>query len=129
MRGGWSDDHDHDGDGDEGDDGGGDDNDEDDDDVDGLTVRESDDKGRLILHIENIFPTILPFFNLDIENYHNFYIVTTVTINTTTKKLFFFRFSWFGFRKRRSVDSQHGSNLGARFCSNSSSTLCKVHRW
>merc|ERR1712203_656035 len=36
------------------------------------------------------------------------------------------RFSWFGFRKRRSVDSQHGSNLGARFCSNSSSTLCKL---
>ena len=120
MRGGWSDDHDDDHDGDEaGDDGG-------DDDVDGLTVRESDDKGRLILHIENIFPTILPFFNLDIKNSHNFYI------NTTTKKLFtplFFRFSWFGFRKRRSVDSQHGSNLGARFCSNSSSTLCKVHRW
>jgi len=33
--------------------------------------------------------------------------------------------SWF-FRKRRSVDSQVGGNLGARFCSNSSSTLCKL---
>ena len=37
-----------------------------------------------------------------------------------------FRFSWFGRRKRRSVESQLGGNLGARFCSNSSSTLCKV---
>jgi len=36
------------------------------------------------------------------------------------------RFSWFGLRKRRSVDSQIGGNLGARFCSNSSSTLCKL---
>jgi len=36
------------------------------------------------------------------------------------------RFSWFGLRKRRSVDSQLGGNLGARFCSNSSSTLCKL---
>ena len=33
--------------------------------------------------------------------------------------------SWF-FRKRRSVDSQVGGNLAERFCSNSSSTLCKV---
>ena len=82
MKGGWSDDHDDDHGGDEaGDDGG-------DDDVDGLTVRESDDKGRLILHVENIFPTILPFLNLHIKNSHNFYIITTVTINTTTKKLF-----------------------------------------